>query len=330
MTTKYRLQYIDIAKGIGIFLVVLGHVYRGNVVQNWLYSFHMPLFFFISGWLYNGNKVFKSGYITFIKKKARRFLVPYMVFILMNYIYWAVVEQSYRAFDQGPLWFLPVLLIVECCAILPIEWTNNNRNRTATSLFILMVGLICVGGFQIAYSGIFGWIVRVYNGIVWYYTGFCLSRYSKGWIESLSHHRYGRLYVACFFMLNVLSGCSNGRVDMYLNRFNNVFLYIIAASSGIFFCMGIAVLIGKNKALLYLGKYSLVIMCTHEPIKRAVIQVASIVTHVSSDALRNNILIGLLFAVIVLLIEVVTVETLRFFSKSTINKKIHIFFEYIN
>lgn len=57
-----RLHWVDYAKGIGIFLVVVGHVLRGLVnssilqpsallflVDRWIYGFHMPLFFFISG-----------------------------------------------------------------------------------------------------------------------------------------------------------------------------------------------------------------------------------------------------------------------------------------
>lgn len=49
-----RIAWVDIAKGLGIFLVVLGHTYRKNPVQNWIYSFHMPLFFILSGWLRGG------------------------------------------------------------------------------------------------------------------------------------------------------------------------------------------------------------------------------------------------------------------------------------
>ena len=40
-----RLSWLDVLKGIGIILVVIGHVYSNRTVFNWLYSFHMPLFF---------------------------------------------------------------------------------------------------------------------------------------------------------------------------------------------------------------------------------------------------------------------------------------------
>lgn len=40
-----RVSWIDVLKGIGIVLVVIGHIYLNPIVDNWLYSFHMPLFF---------------------------------------------------------------------------------------------------------------------------------------------------------------------------------------------------------------------------------------------------------------------------------------------
>lgn len=46
-----RLDYLDVAKGIGILLVILGHCQLGRIgrAHSLIYSFHMPLFFFISG-----------------------------------------------------------------------------------------------------------------------------------------------------------------------------------------------------------------------------------------------------------------------------------------
>lgn len=54
---KKREQWADILKGIGAILVVIGHLvlYEGNA-KVYIYSFHMPLFFFISGYLYHHEK----------------------------------------------------------------------------------------------------------------------------------------------------------------------------------------------------------------------------------------------------------------------------------
>ena len=61
-----RLDYMDLAKGIGILAVILGHVYKNTVFGTLLYSFHLPLFFLISGyffhyipdfWVFLGKKI---------------------------------------------------------------------------------------------------------------------------------------------------------------------------------------------------------------------------------------------------------------------------------
>ena len=53
---KNRISYIDIAKGIGIFLVIWGHIILSGPAYNIIYAFHMPLFFFLSGFVFSKNK----------------------------------------------------------------------------------------------------------------------------------------------------------------------------------------------------------------------------------------------------------------------------------
>ena len=46
---RNRLHWIDCAKGLGCAFVVWGHVAPGTILTEWIFSFHMPLFFMISG-----------------------------------------------------------------------------------------------------------------------------------------------------------------------------------------------------------------------------------------------------------------------------------------
>lgn len=122
---KERLTYLDVAKGIGILLVVIGHVYAFNrqIVDRffviWLYSFHMPLFFIISGMLiaYKDEKdIWK-----FVKKRIKGILIPYVFFSIFSIIVFAIVNdfnrevfvQNVKATICGvgidTLWFLPAL-----------------------------------------------------------------------------------------------------------------------------------------------------------------------------------------------------------------------------
>ena len=78
---KYFTE-IDVLKGFAIFLVVLGHSiieYPVNLHDiapcNWLFNFvssvHMPLFFFLSGFVFK----YRGGYGSYLGKKAKRVLI---------------------------------------------------------------------------------------------------------------------------------------------------------------------------------------------------------------------------------------------------------------
>lgn len=88
-----RYKELDLIKGIGIILVYLGHSFNlkeldWNIIYIYLYStvysFHMPLFFFISGFLSNTNK--NINLEKFYKGKIKRLLVPYLFINLIDFI----------------------------------------------------------------------------------------------------------------------------------------------------------------------------------------------------------------------------------------------------
>ncbi|MEJ6482533.1 acyltransferase family protein [Nostoc punctiforme UO1] len=72
-----RIEWIDCWKGLAIITVVVGHIV--NPVSKYIFWFHMPLFFFISGYLYSK----KTDYSAFFKKKFLHLLVPYFSFLFL-------------------------------------------------------------------------------------------------------------------------------------------------------------------------------------------------------------------------------------------------------
>ena len=64
-----RIDYIDVLKGIGILFVIIGHMYTVPECKAYVYSFHLPLFFIISGALLNESKYtsFKEFFISRFK-----------------------------------------------------------------------------------------------------------------------------------------------------------------------------------------------------------------------------------------------------------------------
>lgn len=80
-----RIVYIDIAKALCIILVVIGHYNPDGCPAWWtsihdsIYTFHMPLFMFASGFVYIATKREDTKYKDFIIKKIKRLMVPYFV-----------------------------------------------------------------------------------------------------------------------------------------------------------------------------------------------------------------------------------------------------------
>lgn len=52
---KKRIAYVDIAKILGMFFIIYGHTLRNGEVTTWIYTFHVPLFFFLSGVTFHGE-----------------------------------------------------------------------------------------------------------------------------------------------------------------------------------------------------------------------------------------------------------------------------------
>lgn len=75
-----RLAIIDIAKGILIILVVMGHIASGGTaLHHYIFWFHMPAFLLISGFFIRSTFVFKEE----MEKKLKRLMIPYLFFSIL-------------------------------------------------------------------------------------------------------------------------------------------------------------------------------------------------------------------------------------------------------
>lgn len=137
-TEKKRIIYFDIAKGIGIVLVLIGHLQTATIFSyspyvlslcSWIFSFHMALFFIISGMLICFKKENEKNLKESVKKKFSSIMIPYFWFSLI-YIFIVLyslliskvvplktlfVQLWYVAgmFGMNVLWFLPALFAAE-------------------------------------------------------------------------------------------------------------------------------------------------------------------------------------------------------------------------
>lgn len=77
-----RIVEFDIAKGIGIILVVIGHQNIPHSVTNWIFSFHMPLFFILSGFFFSSKRKFYEIF----KRRVKSLIIPYVFLCLEFYL----------------------------------------------------------------------------------------------------------------------------------------------------------------------------------------------------------------------------------------------------
>lgn len=77
-----RLDWLDTAKAIGIFLVYIGHCDIPSVYP-YIYMFHMPLFFIISGLCWNVERNRNITFGDFVKKKFNSYIIPYFKICLI-------------------------------------------------------------------------------------------------------------------------------------------------------------------------------------------------------------------------------------------------------
>ena len=103
MTNKKYLNYICFLQVVGPIFVILGHSLNGFdnyegwwriFSKDWIYLFHMPLFFFISGYLLSHNGwLHNRTYSQFMKKKFERLLIPYILWNLLFLIPKFIVQS---------------------------------------------------------------------------------------------------------------------------------------------------------------------------------------------------------------------------------------------
>ena len=127
-----RDETIDIAKGVGIFCVVLGHfAVFASPLYHYIYLFHMPLFFFLSGMFFKKEDKLKP----FLLKKTKRLLLPYLFYWVFCHIIMCLNHiiihgdldlghVDFNILNGGVLWFLIslwsvhlIFMIAEKCGI---------------------------------------------------------------------------------------------------------------------------------------------------------------------------------------------------------------------
>ncbi|MBR3825869.1 MAG: acyltransferase family protein [Lachnospiraceae bacterium] len=289
-----RIAYLDMARGIGMVLVVLGHIeYLGAGWLRYVTAFHMPLFFFVSGILICKKKEEEKPFAGLIKKKLVSIMVPYVIFSLLSFLIessriwvkgldeWNVVLrqlfQSCCLQGVSTLWFLPALFMGEVIFI-------GIRKKTplwgtVICVCVIVMGAVVINDYEQNFARIHA-VSRAYRLLhdvcsMFIRNLFCVGFLAAGYFAEIIFFEkklkgFADVCLALVFgMIAFVSIQMSGLVDLRSMRFASAPLYVVVAVTGsmtvIFLCKCLTRLPYNplQQIMEYYGRNSLVIMVTH-------------------------------------------------------------------
>lgn len=338
-----RLDYVDVCKWLGISLVIFGHMKMPGEVLQWIYAFHMPLFFVLSGYTYRAQRIDKE----FLMKKIKTIYVPFLLFALIfcrgEMSSWAYIAYGSRnALDMAGtytvLWFLPCFF----AAVLVFSLLMNIGNRSKHKAWILATGVAVMLVGAKAYEMLKGGqpMIAKYGyplnfdmalvGAVFMVAGY----YFRQMIDWINTQRQWLLIVTvvALFAVTGFTAFMNlpeslnpacAHVEMSVGAFGNWGLFFANALLMSMALIGLSVLVDKwvirKKLLLFIGQNSLTILCVHGTILLAASKVLPKMGLVGVDDM-SLMLQGIVSYVIVIAVSIPAILLIKRFMPNLVGK----------
>lgn len=296
----YR-KWIDVAKGIGILLVILVHSNFNPLAVAVISTFNMPLFFFLSGYVYHYSK-YKQDPNQFISQKLKRLVIPYFItniiifstYILLSYLnvyslngtppvnYLVGIIYGNGAPLNPPTMFTNILsipswfLLSLFCAFLLLYILAGIHEKFGLKISGVFVILFFVFGYKISKYLLLPWGFDIACvSMVFMFSAYLISQYQgkisyyKELLSSIPFERIKTFLYYCFIIAILWAIISiNGRVDMNTRNYANPLIFCIGGLLGTFIIIGFSRRVSQKdgvltKSLVFLGKNSLVILLYH-------------------------------------------------------------------
>lgn len=275
MEAKKRIEFIDLAKGICIILVVVGHC--GAPINIPGYEIvRMPLYFILSGLFFKDY----GGFNNFLLQKTNKILIPFLFFYLLGYAVfysikavapdllitearglWDVFDN--RQFFNGPIWFLLCLFWCNVFFYIIYSLVNNDIVRIAITLIIGSIGWY-MGNMLHIFVPLF--LDVALTALPFFVVGYYLKK-----TEILYPNKYDKYNILfAIFLWGIsflLIETTHYRLSLHYNGLEGWSTYIISIVSVLsilFFCK----IIKYIPLVSYMGRYSIVLLCTHHMVYR--------------------------------------------------------------
>ncbi|UKI22305.1 MAG: hypothetical protein L6V88_08000 [Anaerotruncus sp.] len=211
-------------------------------------------------------------------------------------VWWLIAERRFRELDMGPIWFLPALFAAEIISYFICKKKNPLLNAVAFILFFAALAGLKYARFDNYAIG--KSIMIAINASAWYNFGVlagCIGKNLK------IKKKYAAVAVCALLAITTVCSICNGNVSLYSSLFGkNILLYIAESALGtVALIMLCKYLLTKSAPLEYLGRYTIILFATHEPIKRVLLKLTEIITTklgkpLSIDFLQGNFFTSLI------------------------------------
>lgn len=273
MKEKKYFEWIDTLKGIGIFYVTFAHLAPWYPLEKHIYSFHMFLFFFISGYLFRVS----DNYKRYVKKRANVLLLPFVFWNVLATLCAIVIdgENINEALKKmfilegkmcwnAPIWFLLILFLVEVIYML----IARSKYRYY-EIIVLFAALVLARGGE-GHNVILKFGI-VPMGIVYFCIGNMCKKYY--FFEKIYNIRKW-IFLVSIIINGIFGVLLNSRISVINCYYDNYIYSILAGISGIMIYYMISNYINDVWALRYkifnyinvwlkrIGKDSMIIMCS--------------------------------------------------------------------
>ena len=283
---KPHIDFIDLAKGLCILLVLTYHVdegtwiYSNEKVNNFFFSFRIPLYFILSGLFIS----YRQGYKMFVIKKINRLVIPFCFFYLLTCIYalmmegvnavllnggeyksiydltitnFIIDENPLAKFPNNPIWFLVSLFTTYMFYSLFHKVFKGNETLIFVASFLM---------------GVIGYTVFAFNiNLPLYFDTSltCMPFVAIGTVirkrcQILSEQK--RWISITIFMVSAIItfALSNGTSEFYANRYEcNIAVLYICGIFGACAILYMSKAIGYIPVINYIGRYSIIVLGTH-------------------------------------------------------------------
>ena len=297
---KVRDTHIDCVKGIGIVLVVFGHnvllAEYGGFLFRFIYAFHVPLFFYLSGIFFDP----KVSFGKMIQAKSKTLLLPYVIVSMLQVVARKAAYGDYdiknaisnHVYATGETihlvttWFLPLLFLVFCFSwvVFNVIKNRNDIYLYVASLLFAILGYYSIHFFKGSSIHIFGYNVSNV-GLPWsgdlllIASFFFVSGYITKKNSLLFLYKSNVLAMASFLVMILVVYFKITHTDMNIREYNNVLLNSIVALCGVCFVFWLSHKISAcsmkaNNILMKIGRSTLFILLFHSNIQAAVIKMS--------------------------------------------------------